>query len=297
MSSKEMRSAPWAKTILRSGNNSRPDKVLSTLLVRLPRCVLAELNTHRVFSRNSASTRAIPTQKLIQQVMEDPFIPLVWGMAAKGMQAVGVHPDAAECERTWLKARDAAVTQAEAILALGLHKQIAGRLLEPFMWTIVCLSSTEWSNFLALRDHPDAEPHIAILAREIRKELDRTDNIQVLQPGQWHLPFAQDVEDPEGVLTTDDLIKLSSACCASTSYKTVDGFDMTLDRAKAIFEKLVEKPPLHASPFEHVAQADEWFTPRGLDEDHQFLGWVNKSQHGNFVGFRQFRKMLPNESL
>lgn len=280
----------FAKPILRSQNASAPDKILSTLLVRMPRCILAEWNTHRVLSRNAASTRAIPTAKLIEQVATDPFIPLVWGLNAKGMQSVGVHEDAALCEKNWLLSRDVAIKSAEAMLALGLHKQIAGRILEPWMWTIVCVSATEWQNFLELRDHSAAEPHIQVLAREIRKCLDDDTTVQTLAPGQWHLPFVTkedriSVEDAKGAVEV--LKALSVARCASTSYRTVDGFDMTLDRAEAIFDKLVNSRPIHASPLEHVAQADEFV---GIDPSRiAAYGWQNPEQHRNFVGFRQFR--------
>lgn len=282
-----------AKTILRSRNASAPDKVLSTLLVQMPRCILAEWNTHRVLSRNAASTRAIPTAKLIEQVMTAPFIPLVWGLNAKGMQSVGVHEDAALCEYNWLKARDAAVKSAESMLGLGLHKQIAGRILEPWMWTIVCVSATEWVNFLELRDHKDAEPHIQVLAREIRKCLDDESTVQTLEPDQWHLPFVTmedriDVEDTKGAI--EALKALSVARCASTSYRTVEGSDMTLDRAQAIFDKLVTSRPIHASPLEHVAQAD--FAKKiGYPGDFYYR-WDLQSQHRNFVGFRQYRAMV-----
>jgi len=283
----------FAKSILRSRNASAPDKILSTLLVRMPRCILAEWNTHRALSRNAASTRAIPTEKLIDQVANDPFIPLVWGLNAKGMQSVGAHGDPLLCERNWLVARDVAIKSAEAMLALGLHKQIAGRILEPWMWTIVCVSATEWQNFLELRDHSAAEPHIQVLAREIRKCLDDETTIQWLEPGQWHLPFVTkedriDVEDTKGAI--EALKALSVACCASTSYKTVEGFDMTIDRSQQIFDKLVTSKPIHASPLEHVAQADR-AEKIGYPDDFYYR-WDNGSQHRNFVGFRQYRAMV-----
>lgn len=293
-----MTSTPWAKTILRSRHAQRPDKVLSTLLIRLPRSILAEFNTHRVFSRNAASSRAIPIEKLIQQVMDDPFIPLYWGKNQKGMQADEDFsgPMTEELKGWWLVSRDNAVEAARGGIAAGLHKQIVNRLLEPWMWTIVCVSSTEWSNFLALRDHKDAEPHIQILAREVRKELNREDNIQTLEPGAWHLPF--DKESEGGTIIQADYnkqlreaIAMSVACCASTSYKTVDGFDMTLEKAIELHDKLVGSAPLHASPAEHVAQADEY--SKQVIHD----GWENYHQHKNFIGFRQYRAMLPNENL
>jgi hypothetical protein len=274
-----------------------------------------------MLSKNSASSRAIPVAKLIQSIKDDPFVPLHWGKNQKGMQAFEEcnEPvryrgfDGTDCpslpEAAWLEARDNVIRIAEAFDAAGYHKQIVNRLIEPWMHITVLASGMDlvaWSNFLALRDHPDAEPHIAMLAREVRKCLDDESTIQTLEPGQWHMPFVQ----PDDVRLTIDYLrngvkinptnerislalrKLSVARCASTSYKTVDGFDMTLDRAIALHDKLVASTPLHASPCEHVAQADDI---GGLGFGR--FGWFNPHQHGNFVGFRQYRKMLPNECL
>lgn len=237
-------------------------------------------------SRNaSAPTRAIPTSKLIEQVANDPFIPLVWGLNAKGMQSVGTHDDPALCEKNWLLARDEAVKSAETMLGLGLHKQIAGRILESWMWTIVCVSATEWDNFIELRDHEAAEPHIHVLAREIRKCLEDESTIQDLQPGEWHLPF----------ITKEDRIDVEDTKGASTSYKTVEGFDMTLDRAEAIFDKLVNSRPIHASPLEHVAQADgirDQVVSIDGGPEIEMKRWRAAHEHRNFVGFRQYRAMV-----
>lgn len=289
-----------AQTILRSRHARRPDKVLSTLLLRYPRWIHAELMTHRVFSRNAASSRAIPAAKLIQDVLENPAEPIHWGKNQKGMQAdEELSPIAASVVKgIWYQSMRHAVEVASQMTAQGAHKQIVNRILEPYAHITVLVSSTEWSNFLALRDHPDAEPHIAMLAREVRKELDRDDNIQVLQPGEWHMPWETyrgwSTELPSEHTHLMKSIKRSVARCASTSYKTVDGFEMTLEKAIELHDKLVGATPLHASPAEHVAQADEgeqlhdWGVEIGWD-------WKRHHQHGNFVGFRQYRKMLPGE--
>lgn len=308
-----------AKTILRSRNAAAPDKVLSTLLLRYPRCIHAEFMTHRMLSKNSASSRAIPVAKLIKSIEEDPFVPLHWGRNQKGMQAFEendsfvILPVAsvlrgnplASREEAWLHGMEKMLALAESFDKAGYHKQIVNRLIEPWMHITVLASGMDvgaWSNFLALRDHPDAEPHIAMLAREIRKCLEREDDIQTLYPGEWHLPFVDTQREDNGELShrlhhgefgeqfieIEEAKKISVSRCASTSYKTVDGFDMTLDRAIALHDKLVSSTPLHASPCEHVAQADEWDV---ID------GWMNPHQHGNFSGFRQHRKMLPGECL
>lgn len=294
-----------AQTILRSRNAAAPDKVLSTLLLRYPRCIHAELMTHRVFSRNAASSRAIPVEKLIRDVEENPFVPLHWGRNQKGMQAAEelTGAERAQAETEWRLAMKNAVAHARQLASLEAHKQVVNRILEPFAHITVLVSATEWGNFLELRDHADAEPHFQMLAKQVRACLEDESTIQTLQPGEWHLPFIteddwrplvnerwDDGEENRRSLNVrdwycaDEMRKLSAARCASTSYKTVDGFDMTLERAVAIFDKLVTSKPLHASPLEHVAQADIVTLP--------FKAWGHPAQHGNFIGFRQYRHML-----
>jgi len=319
--------------ILRSANALRPDHVLSTFLMTYPRWIHAEGRTHRLLtidegeelmwmpktpslmadpnlSRNASSSRAIPVRKMIDDVRANPAIPLFWGKNQRGMQAKeDLPPDLAERARNiWLHALEAAIAHAEALAYLaeidgdpiGVHKQVINRLLEPFSHIRVLVSGTQWSNFIGLRDHADAEPHIQLLARLTRKELEREDNIQILQPGEWHLPFVDQNKKLEITswlganfkpveFAQEYFIKQSVACCASTSYKTVDGFEMTVDRAVSLHDKLVGSQPLHASPAEHVAMADDWW------EIHR--KWRFASQHGNFRGFRQYRKMLPGECL
>lgn len=279
-----------AKSILSSRHAVSGD-TLHTLLLRYPRWIHAEFMTHRMFSRNASSSRAIPVEKLIQDVLDDPAVPMFWGANQKGMQAgeecnngvrLTADPAGWPREEAWISARDSAVGVASAFADAGYHKQIVNRLLEPFAHITVVCSATQWSNFLYLRDHKDAEPHIQMLAREIRKAIDGAD-VQTLQPGQWHLPFIYG--DDHGY-DLEARIALSVARCASTSYKTVDGFDMTLDRAIALHDKLVGADPLHASPCEHVAQADV------VSDDGV---WMFDDHHGNFTGFRQYRKMLPGE--
>lgn len=267
-----------------SSSHSVTGDVLHTLLLRYPRFIHSEFMTHRVFSRNAASSRAIPVQKMIDDIIKDPTKPLFWGMNEKGMQSfteadLTTRHDASVI---WERAMHDAIAHAKTMTARGLHKQIINRLLEPFMHITVLVSSTQWSNFLALRDHGAAEPHMQMLAKKVRVALEEAD-YQVLQPGQWHLPFVS--RDQFLDLGLDASIKLSTACCASTSYKTVEGFEMTIEKATELHDKLVGAVPLHASPAEHVAQAD-WFSSNR---------WHTSNLHGNFTGFNQYRKMLPGE--
>lgn len=313
-----------AQCIAKSQHADAPQHVLSTLLCRYPRWIHAEVMTHRMFSRNASSSRAVPVAKLIEDILRDPAAPMFWGKNQKGMQAgeehratIGLnkeepsgsrHSATLSREEAWLSAMNDAVSWAKLFATAGYHKQIVNRLLEPFSHITVVISATEWSNFLALRDHPDAEPHIQLLAQRIREAIDGTE-ARILQPGRWHLPFVSD-EEQKGIFdeatvggsagprqyeeALDLARKLSAARCASTSYKTVDGFDMTLERAVALHDKLVSEVPLHASPMEHQAQADRCAHHDMSGHLPQFH-WENPSQHRNFRGFRQYRAMLPGE--
>lgn len=267
-----------ASTILRS-RNGHHGPVLSTLLLRYPRFIHAEFMTHRVFSRNAASSRAIPFEKQLSAMLADPAVPLVWGSNKPGMQA-GAELGGSAREyaiQDWLQAMNEAALRATSLHERGAHKQIVNRVIEPFTHILTLVSATEWENFLELRDHEAAEPHMAMLARAIRHELD-TAPVQNLLPGEWHLPFCAGVRE-----ASPPVLALSVGRCASTSYKTVEGFDMTAERAKALHDQFVSSRPQHASPLEHVAKAD-WPVAGN--------GWQHPSQHRNFVGFRQYRALV-----
>jgi len=139
--------------IITDSVNKNGDR-LTTFILTFPRFILAELNTHRAFSRNSASSRAIPFKKMVKSVEENPFIPIAWQKDHKGMQGTEyLNQDADEglIVRDWLSARDNAVEVAKSLNKEGVTKQLCNRLLEPFMWHTVIISATEFSNFFELR--------------------------------------------------------------------------------------------------------------------------------------------------
>jgi thymidylate synthase ThyX len=254
---------------------SANDIRLTTLEVVFPRIVLCEFNTHRVFSRNSASSRAIPVDKMIKMVKDYPYIPTHWGKNQKGMSAeVEVSKEEAELALTeWLDARDNAVKSASNLLNIGIHKQITNRLLETWMWQTVIVSSTEWDNFYHLRSHEDAHPEIKKISDLIYNEL-KNSTPQLLNYNDWHLPLIFE-EDKKNISNIRDLIKISTGRCARVSYLTHDGkrdynADITLH------DKLFTSG--HMSPMEHVA------TPVNLD---CFIG--------NFRGWKQYRKTIKKE--
>ena len=126
---------------------------ITTMVVTFPRIVLAELNTHRMFSRNSASSRAIPFKKMVKMVEENPFIPIAWQQDHPGMQGIKYLPTN-ELENLigeWLESKEQAVERAKVMAGFSLTKQLCNRLLEPFMYHTAIITATEWENFFALR--------------------------------------------------------------------------------------------------------------------------------------------------
>jgi thymidylate synthase ThyX len=243
---------------------------LSTIEVTLHRFVLAELNTHRVFSRNSASSRAIPVAKQLQRVLEDPALPVEFGANQPGMQAgAALQGEAHEAAlAAWLTARDAAVTAVRQLAELGVHKQVTNRLLEPFMWHTVIVTATDWEGFWHQRCSPLAQPEIRVAAEAMRAALDASTPVEVAL-GDWHTPYAGAEEvDLDAAART----RVSAARCARVSYLTHDGRrDVAAD--EALYERLVTADPPHWSPLEHVAR------PLAPDE----------APLGNLRGWRQLR--------
>lgn len=260
---------------------SRHGQRLTTMEVVFPRMVLAEFNTHRVFSRNSASSRAIPVEKQLKKIKEQPFVPEYWGANQSGMQAeaelIAGAKDAALDE--WLAARDSAVAHVEKLLTIGLHKQLANRILEPFMWHTVIVTATEWSNYFALRANEMAQPEIRKVS-ELMQAAYEASTPKQLSDDKWHLPLIQE-EEYDGVFEkSDDARKISAARCARVSYLTHDGKrDLSADIV--LYDRLTSGG--HMSPLEHVA--------RPLTEDELSEGEFR----GNFRGWMQLRKLVPNE--
>jgi thymidylate synthase ThyX len=278
-------------------------KRLTTLALRYPLVIHAEIMTHRVFSRNARSSRAVPTLKLIQECIDDPFVPLHWGKAQPGMQAYE------ECdelvprgwngmfqlrrEEAWLSARDASVESAQAFHKAGYAKQIVNRLLTPFLHIDTLVTATEWDNFFELRLHHAAEPHMQMLAEAIKKAMDESIP-KLLGPGEWHLPYADDEATKEQAMnfgssrdinSGEILRKLSAARCARISYAPFDG-NSSIEAELARYDTLVNSKPMHASPVEHQATPDRCF------KEEDCIEWHRPELHGNFVGWKQNRKLL-----
>jgi thymidylate synthase ThyX len=265
---------------------------LTTFEVTYPLIIHAEVMTHRVFSRNVASNRAIPVQKLIDSVTNNPFVPEKFPKNQAGMQASGFLEghEAELAEVDWLLARDNAVNAAESLMELGVHKQITNRLLAPFLWTTAVISATEWKNFFSLRCNPMAQPEIQTIAymmRDSYKESEPT----FLAADQWHMPYItdrdkKDIATVEGYSTDREggvgfvygiaLRRIAIARCARVSYLTQNN-ERPLIEDLTLYDRLASAR--HLSPLEHVAKPSN---------DSRF--------HGNFKGWIQYRKRIEGES-
>lgn len=293
---------------------------ITTMMLRYPRFIHAEELTHRVIqtlpntvevvipdgvmydrdlSRNASSSRAIPIKRLIEDIRRDPAMPIHWGKNQPGMQAheeceekvhlplqLGKHHVYMTREGAWLRAMDWAIAIAEGFDTAGYHKQIANRLLEPFAHINVVVTATEWSNFFALRRHPDAEPHINMLANEMYNAIYFSEP-QPLLAGEWHLPFTDRAKDDAGYFMPApcDLVPpaamLSAARCARTSYLTHEGKEPEASADFDLFDKLMGGDVKHASPTEHQAVA--------LDDGDVYCR--------NLKGFNPFRAFIPGDTL
>lgn len=251
----------------------------------LPRPVLSEFNTHKALSRNASSSRAIPVKKMLAMVYSNPFVPIHFGANQKGMQAdaelQGWRRSLAR--RLWLLARFPAMAVVVLLNAIGLHKQIANRLLEPWLWAFVVCTGTDFANFFALRYHGMAEPHMQLLAQKMW-EARAASTPTPLKAGEWHLPYL-DAADRAclvlHLLTVEQALKMSTARCARVSYLNHEGKSPTYKEDADLFQRLVGSDPKHASPSEHQAMAVSSAIERS----------------GNLTGFIQHRKLLPNENI
>jgi hypothetical protein len=258
---------------------------LTTMECTYPLIIHNEVMTHRMFSRNTASNRAIPVQRMIDSVKLDPFIPERWPKNQSGMQneAWLDEEESRYARLQWCIARNVAVDQARELQERGVHKQITNRLLGPFLWTTAIISATEWDNFFSLRCHPVAQPEMRHLAYLMQRAYYESEPRR-LKPEEWHTPYVpgQTVGHFDSIeeLDKDPDLKwnlfVSAGRCARVSYlRQGEKNDAAADFALAL--KLTG--PGHWSPFEHVAEAR--FTTKFI---------------GNFRGFKQLRKFFPDEN-
>jgi thymidylate synthase ThyX len=301
---------------------SQAGKQLITWEIEYPRLILAELNTHRELSRNSFSSRAVPFMKMLDQLDGEP---VRFGANQAGMQDKGEDFDAPveltvfgsseelSPKEAWAIAKADAIINAQAFFDAGYHKQVYNRLLEPWQMQKTVLSATQTDNFFWLRDDDAADPTIRELARVMR-EAKEASTPMLLRSGQWHLPyidvyvvdgeFHYSINDHQQDLTLEEAIKVSCARCAAVSYRN-EGYDLA--KSLEVYDRLVGSDRKHASAFEHQA------TPMNLDKvnniseylaNDPWESWQKGVSHmdrhgnywsGNFQGFIQYRKLIPDE--
>lgn len=308
---------------------------LTTFQLRYWRPIHSELMTHRVFSRNAGSSRARPSVTIIEQVAENPWMPIHWGKNQPGMQA-NIEQDelvyipivlqkawnafagddwddglkAVPPQKAWHFTAHLNALMAQRFDEAEYHKQIVNRLLEPFTYIDVVLTATDFKNWFALRNHPDAQPEIQNLAQVMLKAYKDSEPV-LLEPGEWHLPYileedwdAAQYKLQEGHVTRDtpsykELLeivrKISVARCARVSYKAFDGKVAPIEKDLELYHQLLVSEPLHASPAEHQATPDVSEVVYITDQYEDL--WRRPYLHGNFQGWCQYRKMLPNEFI
>lgn len=317
-------------TVLADSINEAGNRFI-TFEVELWRGVLAELNTHRMLSKNTASSRAIPFDKMLKQLTGRPvrFGANQAGMQDKGEEHTSLieHDNGVRIwnltpEEAWACAKNDAVNNAQGFADAGFHKQISSRILEPFAMVKTIISGTEWANFFWLRDDDAADPSIRELAR-VMLEAKNASVPQLLKAGEYHLPyvdsergvvygkmhyFLPDDENGPLMLTLDEAIKVSCARCAAISFRNND---YGLQKSIEVYERLVGSERKHASALEHVATPMEvreyndadmkW----GTNHPHLPYTWENGVSHadkngnlwsGNIMGFIQYRKTVQGEN-
>lgn len=314
------------KATLLAGSIGKENGVkIATMELEYPRVILAELNTHRVFTRNGKSSRAVPFKRMVEDLRRNYHSPLQWLKNQPGMVATEVmsYDEAADCQEIWNEALEDAIFHASRLNDRNASKQYVNRLLEPWMMTKTLVTSTRWGNFFKLRDHEAAVPEFQLLAALAKEQFERGAFVQrSIHDGVhgWHLPYVTDAEreevshlvrygsssdpfDPVEIPVFGKagntslipprygmelpgmraLLTMCVARCCRLSYGDFDGGASTFEKDYATFKKLATDP-LHASPMEHAA-----FPLSGKMH--------SPSITGNFHGFAQLRKMMPNEAV
>lgn len=260
------------------------------------RYIHSEVMTHRVASKNASSSRAVPIKKFVDMVLSDPATPTHWGKNQAGMQAneelTGARLVAAKL--VWGFAAKSAAYLSLLLSKIGVHKQIANRLTEPFQFMKVVFTSTEYANLFHLRAHKDAQPEFQKLAFAMKLAMLGSTPMQLFA-GEWHLPYIHTTRDEsngelrywsEGAeVDLETAQKISASCCAQVSYRVLNA---DIDKAEDIFYKLIYSDPIHASPTEHQA------TPivankRGMYTHKDVNG---EAWSGNLRGWAQYRHLV-----
>ena len=288
---------------------------MTTMELEYPRFIHAELMTHRMLSKNAASSRAIPILAMHEAIKDKTAMPVHWGKNQPGMSAKEEVDDLTKrgAVGVWIAARDSMLSHSTILSSSGLHKQIANRITEPFQMMKTVISGTEWANLLWLRHHPDAQPEFFELAKQISEAFEKSVPM-FIKAGEYHVPYVQRVcreedgkmlymDSNETEMSAEDALKVSASCCAQVSYRKNDD---SLEKAKNIFARLIESEPLHASPVEHQATPMvitdtgpyiEGMSPTRWEEGVTHMDKNRAYWSGNLRGWIQHRKLLANEAV
>jgi thymidylate synthase ThyX len=285
-----------AQILLDSINAVTGDRITTVILPRFPYALIQEPSTHRMLhgelltepwtpfpvdlSRNSASMRAIPIKTVIERIKDDPYIP-TWTAANKGMVGLDTLTKAVKDDANWmwLKSLDDAIAEAEYYQGLGIAKQDANRALQRFMRIPIIITATEWNPFFRLRTAPDVQPDFRETALELQEAMIQS-TPQVLQIGEWHIPFGDRLPDGTDL---GSKLRVSAARCARLSYATHDGI-IDINRDLAMCADLISN--VHMSPLGHQAMAVQ----QGCKE----LLYKTNANLRNLKGFYSFRARLED---
>ena len=287
---------------------SENGKRLTTFELEYHRMIHAEALTHRVTSRNASSSRAVPLQKAIQNIRENPAFPVHWGAAQNGMQAdEEISGETLEqAKLLWQKGIDQSIDLVNEFDKLGVHKQIAARWLETCQMIKVIKTATDWDNLLWLRNDVSSQPEFKELAGSIQEAMDQSIP-RKLAYGEWHLPFIKTERDDAGimfyidssggVLTLEEALKISASCAAQVSFRKLND---SKEKALEIYEKLFSGPKLHMSPTEHQGtpihstSVNVPWNPSTWQDGVTHVTRNGGLHSGNFDGFIQFRQTLKD---
>jgi len=282
-------------TIIKDSTNWL-DSRITTLILEYPRFIHGEFMTHRVLSKNAAGSRAIPIEKMIENVKSNTVYP-TWTKTQKGMQGEVVTNLSIiqELDNDVFFMRDWIINEVQNLAVKGVHKQNANRYLEPFQYIKLICTGTEWSNFFSLRCHKDAQPEIQQLAYAIRQAM-KDSSPKFLNPGEWHIPFEDFL--PEDT-NSEQKIKVSVARCARISYNNFETNSIDVEKDIELYEKLMVQEPLHASPAEHQARVPieqelEHFHSRYLTHTVGKPIYHKGKYISNLNGWIQLRKVIEN---
>ena len=304
----------WAKSVLAS-ECSNTGKEMHTLEIQIPRFILAELNTHGLLKKNTQSSRAVPIKAMLDLYQDSYYLPAGFGRNKSGMSSneylTGEEDE--QAAELWMTAERNIRLIVERLGdkdGLNVHKQWAARLYEPFMYTKLVISATEWDNFEWLRDDLDAaQPEMVDIARKIKKAKKEAEK-QILYPGMWHMPYVKSMVvdvfgakeqaffDANGnVLTVDEALMVSASCAAQMSYRKADD---SLEKAQLVYDRLFNGNRPHYSPTEHQARVMkhekatllERVFPSRLEEGVSHMDSKGYLWSANLKGYVQHRKLL-----